>query len=165
MMARVSLVVGGAIASAFGAEGLSSQTMKQIPVTPVNGEKATLHYEFELKATPQRVYHLLLSSKEFAACTGLPAEIDAEVGGAFSLFGGQIVGRNVDLVPGQRIVQAWRPAHWDAGSYSIVKFELKAHGAASTVILDHTGFPVDDADSLDKGWHEHYLDKLKKYFG
>ena len=36
-------------------------------------------------------------------------------GGTFKTFGGLIEGRNVELIPGQRIVQAWRPASWDPG--------------------------------------------------
>jgi len=105
-----------------------------------------------------------LDPKQFAAFSGMPAEIDANAGGAFSLFGGQIVGRNVELITSQRIVQAWRPAHWTPGVYSIVKFELKPNGSGSTLVLDHTGFPEGLADHLDSGWHEHYLSALQKYF-
>jgi activator of HSP90 ATPase len=36
-----------------------------------------------------------------------PTQISREVGGAFSLFGGIIVGRHIELVPNERIVQAW----------------------------------------------------------
>ena len=74
-----------------------------------------------------------------------------------------MVGRNVELIPYQRIVQAWRPTHWDAGVYSIVKFELKTQPSGAVVVLDHTGFPQGEFDSLDQGWHSHYWDPLKKY--
>jgi activator of HSP90 ATPase len=126
--------------------------------------RSELHYKVEYKASPQRIYEALLDSKQFAAFTGLPAEIDAKVGGAASMFGGMIVARNIELVPNQRIVQAWRPAHWEAGLYSIVRFEMTPHGAGSFLILDHTGFPEANADSLDQGWHAHYIDGLRKYF-
>jgi hypothetical protein len=46
------------------------------------------------------------------------------VGGAFTLFGGHITGRHIELVPDQRIVQAWRVVDWIPVVYSIVKFEL-----------------------------------------
>jgi activator of HSP90 ATPase len=54
-----------------------------------------LHQEVDFKATPQRIHEILLDSKQFAAFTGMPAEIDPKAGGAFSMFGGLIVGRNV----------------------------------------------------------------------
>ncbi len=48
--------------------------------------------------------------------------------------------------------------------YSVVKFELKKTGSETTVILDHTGFPEGDAESLGGGWRDHYWEPLKKYF-
>jgi activator of HSP90 ATPase len=94
----------------------------------------------------------------------MPAEIDPKAGGAFTTFGGQIEGRTVELVANQRVVQAWRPTHWDPGVYSIVRFELKPQGAGAIVVLDHTGFPEGDFDHLTWGWNAHYWEPLKKFF-
>jgi Activator of Hsp90 ATPase homolog 1-like protein len=63
----------------------------------------------------------------------MPANIDPAAGGAFSMFGRVIMGRNIELIPNQRIVQAWRPTRWDPGVYSIVKFELKTAGKRNDV--------------------------------
>ena len=79
------------------------------------------------------------------------------------MFGGLIVGRNVELIPNQRIVQAWRPTHWDPGIYSIVKFELEGLGSETKVVLDHAGFPEGEVDSLNTGWKPRYWDPLKKF--
>lgn len=137
--------------------------MKEAPATAANKDRTSLHQEIDYKATPQRIYEVLLDAKQFAAFSGMPAEIDSKAGGAFTMFGGLVVGRNVELTPNQRIVQAWRPTHWDAGVYSIVKFDLKMPPSGTVVVLDHTGFPAGDFDSLDQGWHSHYWDPLKKY--
>jgi len=165
---RRQLIAGMAMAlgalAATKAVASRQTAAKENPGAAPDPRRTTLHYQVGFKATPQRIYEVLLDAKLFAACTGLPAEIDPAAGGAFSLFGGQIKGRNVELVPNQRIVQAWRPGHWDPGVYSIVRFELKPRGAESTLILDHAGFPAGDAAGLDSGWHEHYLDTLQKYF-
>jgi activator of HSP90 ATPase len=137
--------------------------MKQVPATSANQARTSLHDEVELKAAPQRIYEVLLDSKQFAAFSAMPAEIDSKVGGAFKMFSGQIEGRNVELVANQRIVQAWRPAHWDAGVYSIAHFEFKPNGPGTTVVLDHTGFPAGEYDHLEWGWTNHYWDPLKKF--
>jgi activator of HSP90 ATPase len=126
---------------------------------------AAIHREFDLAASPQRVYEALLDAKRFAALSGAPAEIDRRVGGAFSLFGGQIRGRNIELAPNRRVVQAWRPASWPEGVYSIVKFELIGQGSSTHVILDHTGFPPEKREQLASGWQAHYWGPLTKYFG
>jgi activator of HSP90 ATPase len=138
-------------------------SMNQSPATTPDSKRTSLHQEVDLKATPQRIYQALLSSKDFAAFTGAPAEIDPKPGGAFSLFGGMVVGRNVELVPNQRIVQAWRVvADFPDGVYTLVKFELKPRGPSETsVILDQTGFAEGDFDHLSAGWHSHYWEPLK----
>jgi activator of HSP90 ATPase len=157
------------VAVAFGALAAGSevwgktQQMQEAPSTGANRTRTSLHQEVDFRASSQRIYEVLLDSKQFAACTGMPAEIDPKAGGALSMFGGLIVGRNVELIPNQRIVQAWRPTHWDAGVYSIVRFELKQKGAETTVALDHTGFPEGEFDHLDPGWKLRYWDPLKKY--
>jgi activator of HSP90 ATPase len=160
----LAMGLGALAVSARAGAVVQQPAMNDVPGTAANRTKTSLHYEADVKTTPEGLYHALLDPKQFAAFTSLPAEIDAKEGGAFSLFGGLIVGRNVELIPSQRIVQAWRPSHWDAGIYSIVRFELKPSGAQTKMILDHTGFPEGLADHLDEGWRGHYLDGLKKYF-
>jgi len=137
------------------------QSTKEAPGS-ANEKRTALHQEIELKANPQRIYEILLDSKQFAAVTGMPSEIDPKAGGALTMFGGLIVGRNVELVPNQRIVQAWRPTHWDPGVYSVVKFELKSQAPGTLLVLDHTGFPEGSYDSLSSGWYSHYWGPLKK---
>jgi activator of HSP90 ATPase len=122
-----------------------------------------LRQEVTIDASPSRIYKALLSSKQFAAFTGMAAKIDDKPGGAFTMFGGLILGRNVELVPDKRIVQAWRPANWNPGVYSIVKFELMADGPKTTLVLDHTGFPTGEYDSLSSGWETHYWAPIKKF--
>ena len=115
-------------------------------------------------ASPARLYEALLDEKRFAAWTGGQAtSIDRAPGGALSLFGARIKGRNVELVPNARIVQAWRSEGWDAGVYSIVRFELTAQGTGTKLVFDHTGFPKGQADHLVAGWKLNYWDLLTKY--
>src|SRR5271170_1146564 len=164
VIAGVAMAFGGLAASSHVWAKTQPQT-KETPSTGANHARTSLHQEVDLKASPQRLYELLLDSKQFAAFSGMPAEIDPKAGGDFSMFGGLIVGRNVELVPNQRIVQAWRPTHWEPGVYSLVKFELKPQASETVVVLDHTGFPEGEFDSLNTGWKLRYWDPLKKYFG
>ena len=128
-----------------------------------NQKRTSLHQEVEFNATPMRVYKALLSSKQFTEFTHMKAQIKDSEGGALMMFGGLVVGRNIELVPGQRIVQAWRPTSWAAGVYSVVKFTLEADGGKTKLILDHTGFPEGTFDGLTEGWKSHYWDPLKSY--
>jgi activator of HSP90 ATPase len=154
----------GALAASSTLWGKPQQGAKEAPSAGTDQTRTSLHQEIDFKVGPQRLYEALLDAKQFSAFSGAPAEIDRGAGGAFSMFGGIIVGRNIELVPNQRIVQAWRPKYWRAGVYSIVKFELKEQGSRTKVILDHTGFPEGLFASLDSGWYERYWEPLKKFF-
>ncbi len=164
MIAGIGVALGGLAAGSEVLGKAPPQATKEAASAAANQSRTSLHQEVGFNVTPQRIYEVLLDSKQFAAVTGLSAEIDPKVGGAFKTFGGLIVGRNVELVPDQRIVQAWRPTSWGPGVYSIVKFELKPQGSGVLVVLDHTGFPESDYDGLNSGWPERYWEPLKKFF-
>jgi activator of HSP90 ATPase len=162
--------VAGALAAAIGsiaaapAGALARQAASAAKTaTTANPDRTSLHQEIDLNGAPQRVFEILLDSKQFGAVTGMAAEIDAKEGEAFKTFGGLIEGRNIELIPGHRIVQAWRESSWEPGFYSLVHFELGAQGAATRLVLDHTGFHPGDFVHLDPGWHERYWEPLKKY--
>jgi activator of HSP90 ATPase len=88
----------------------------------------------------------------------------SDPGAAISLFGGRITGRNVELVPDHRLVQAWRAASWPDGQYSIVNFQLEDDGSGGTkLVFDQTGFPAAAHDDLAAGWHKMYWEPLKQY--
>jgi activator of HSP90 ATPase len=123
-----------------------------------------IHQEIDFTASPQRLYQALLDSKKFTAFSGRPATIDGKAGGTFSLFGGHITGRNIELIPNERIVQAWRASDWPEGVYSIATFELQTNGGAVThLVFDQTGFPEGLHDHLADGWEANYWSLLKKY--
>jgi activator of HSP90 ATPase len=134
----------------------------------------SIHQEPVFTASPKRVYEALTDAKQFTRIVQLsgalqamhlpdkPAEISGEVGRAFALFGGFITGRNVELVPNVRIVQAWRAGDWPPGVYSIVRFELADQGSGCKIVFDHTGFPKGEAESLASGWKAHYWEPLAK---
>jgi activator of HSP90 ATPase len=144
----------GWILGSLGATPAVAQTQKPGP---------TIHFEVDYKTAPERIYRVLLDAKQFKVCSGLRAEIDPKAGGWFSLFDGQIEGRNVELLPNRRIVQAWRPASWPAGVYSIARFELVSRDPDTRIVFDHTGFPEDKQEHLASGWVEHYWEPLHKY--
>ncbi len=166
---RRQLITGAA--AAFAGLALSSasaggqQEMAEVQSTGPDRARTYLHQEIDFKATCHRLYDILLDSKQFSAFSGEPAGISREVGGPFSMFAGKIVGRNVELVPDQRVVQAWRPSNWELGSYTLVRFEFKQEGPRTRIILDHTGFHEGDFGHFDPGWRMRYWEPLAKYLG
>lgn len=122
-----------------------------------------IHQEIAFAAPPPRVYKALTDSSEFAKFTGAPAKISTDEGGAFICFGTFILGRNVELVPDRRIVQAWRVFNWPEGVYSIVRFELSGENGKTKLVLDQSGVPADAAGHIDDGWGHKYWEPLRQY--
>lgn len=122
-----------------------------------------IHQEVSYDAAPAAIYDALTSSRIFRQFTGAAAEIEAHEGGSFSCFDDQIVGRNIELVVGERIVQAWRVGAWDPGHYSIVRFTLHESPSGTQLTLDHFAFPDGAREHLAAGWPKMYFEPLRAY--
>jgi activator of HSP90 ATPase len=169
---RRRAIVGVAIA--FGGLALGSTKAWAGAEEEISRTAESIHQEPVFKASRKRVYEALIDAKQFDKVIQLsgvmqsmhlgdkPAEISREAGGAFTLFGGYITGRQVELVPNERIVQAWRTGGWAPGVYSIAKFELVEQGTGTKIVFDHTGFPKGEAEVLAFGWKAHYWEPLEK---
>jgi activator of HSP90 ATPase len=124
---------------------------------------STIHQEPTFAAPPSRLYNVLTDLTQFAEATGAPASGESREGGSFSLFGGHITGRHLELVADKRVVQAWRAKTWPAGVYSIVRFELQPDGKGTRLVFDHEGFPEAETEHLAGGWHSMYWEKIAKH--
>jgi activator of HSP90 ATPase len=171
---RRQAIVG--VAMAFGGLAVVSTKAWAEAAAEISHTAESIHQEVVFKASRKHVYEALMEAKQFERVVQLsdarktrmppgapPTQISPEVGGAFSTFGGMIVGRHIELVPNERIVQAWRPAYWNPGVYSIVKFDLADSGSETKLVLDHRGFPDGDGKSLLDGWNKNYWEPLAKY--
>ena len=163
-------------AMAAGAFALGPLRTQAASEDGISRTAEAIHQEVVFKAVPKRIYDALTDASEFQKMESLsaamksidlnsrPAAISREAGGAFSLFGDYISGRQIELVPNQRIVQAWRTMSWAPGLYSIARFELAAEGSSSTkLVFDHTGFPAGTAEHLAAGWKSNYWEPLAKF--
>jgi activator of HSP90 ATPase len=171
---RRQAIVG--VAMAFGGLSLASTEAGAQGKEELSHTAESIHQEVVFKASRKRVYQALMDSKQFEQIVqlsdarktmlkpGAPhAKISPEVGGPFSIFGGLIVGRQIELVPDTRIAQVWRPAYWEPGVYSLVKFDLSDSGAGTKLVLDHRGFPDGDGKSLLEGWSKNYWQPMAKF--
>lgn len=125
----------------------------------------TIKQEVTINAAPDAVYAVLLGSEKFTTMAGgREANISSEVGGEVSLFGGAIQARNIELVPGQRVVQSWRSADWPEGVHSLVRFELAKSADGTQVKFDQSGHPDDAEPHLEEGWAQMYWTPMNAMF-
>lgn len=118
-----------------------------------------------IPATPQQIYAAWLDSLAHSDMTGGEASMSDEVGAAISAWDGYITGRNLELVPGKRIVQSWRTSRFtDVHEDSIVTISLKAATDGTLLTLVHSNVPDDQRNYEDGGWEDNYFAPMKDYF-
>lgn len=163
------LTIGLSAAAVVGA-GARAETAPQGIIRNME----SIHHEIQFKAPPARLYTALTDAEKFhkmvllseAVKKGMvkdpqPAQISTLAGGEFTVFGGYITGRQIELVPNVRIVQAWRTGSWNPGIYSIATFALAPRGTGTFLTFDHTGFPKGEAEHLAEGWQTNYWQPLE----
>tara|TARA_B100000809_G_scaffold105608_1_gene104114 strand:+ start:5155 stop:5493 length:339 start_codon:yes stop_codon:yes gene_type:complete len=95
-------------------------------------------------APPQVVYDTWLDSEGHAAITESPATVSNEVGGDFTVHGGDINGKNLELVPGKLIRQSWRTQQSaDSDLDSELEITLEPEGTGTRLTLKHTNLMGD----------------------
>src|SRR5260370_32485121 len=137
---------------ALGFPGFATSSKAGVPDTQgISHTAEAIHQEVVIKANHKLEYEALTDERQFRKISGgMDTKISREAGGAFSLFGGVITGRHIELVPGERIVQAWR-SEWAPGEYSIARFVLKDQGSDTQIGFDHTRFPPGNAEHRASG--------------
>jgi len=116
------------------------------------------------KVAPHEVYEALLDQEKHAQFTDSKVKINRRVGGDFSIFGGEIHGVTLELVPDRKIVQSWRYSDWPIGNYSVVTFELKEIEGGTRLVFTQTDIPEYRFEDIKEGWKEYYWKALKAYF-
>ena len=124
----------------------------------------TIKQRVKFKAAPAAVYDLLADSEKHTTVTGRKAIISEKVGGSFSTGGSDVTGINVDLVPGRRIVQAWRHRKFPEGIFSMATVTLTPTPDGGTqLVLTHRGVPKDLIPETEQSWRDQYWSKIKAH--
>jgi len=125
----------------------------------------TLRQTVRFRASPLRVYDMLMDSKKHQSLSGEPAAISRRVGGTFKAWGSHISGINLALKPGRRIVQAWRATGWWPDHYSIATFDISKFRDGSKLRFTQIGIPPHRYSGHYRGWIETYWTPMKEIFG
>ncbi len=115
---------------------------------------------YALKATPEDVYTALTNPLTIEIWTGSPAVMSTEPGSEFSLWDGEIAGKNIEFEPNRRIVQQW---YFDGEEpESIVTLTLNKEGAYTRVEMLHINIPDEAFENILEGWDNYYFKPLKE---
>lgn len=128
-------------------------------------ETKSIHQTVQFNAQPIEVYNLIMDEKKHGAFTGSEVRMSKEPNGTFSIFDGYCHGYNIELIEGQKIVQAWNFAEdgWPDDHFSICTFDIEKEGDKTTLTFQQTEVPEHKVEELKKGWNEFYWEPMKAF--
>jgi uncharacterized protein YndB with AHSA1/START domain len=126
-------------------------------------------YKFTLTATipasPAEIYEAWLDSIGHSEMTGGEATMSDEVGAVVSAWDGYISGRNLELIPGERIVQSWRTTEFgDGDEDSVITVVLREIEEGTLLTLEHGNVPDEHKSYEEGGWQSNYFEPMVAYF-
>ncbi|MEI6139357.1 MAG: SRPBCC domain-containing protein [Mariniphaga sp.] len=116
---------------------------------------------FKLDASPADLYNALTNPVMIEIWTGDPCVMNTEPGSEFSLWDGEITGRNIEFVENFKIVQHW---YFGEEGDSIVTIKLHPDKKGTNVEIHQTNIPDDAYDNMVDGWEEDYIGSLAELF-
>ncbi len=121
----------------------------------------TIRQTYHINAPVKEVWKALVNPDYINAWGGGPVKMDEREGSEFSLWGGDIHGKNIEIVPEKKLVQQWFGGNWKKPS--IATFALHSEEDGVRIDFLHENVPDEDAKNIEEGWEDYYLGPLKDY--
>ena len=119
-----------------------------------------LKQTYLIKSSKENVWQALVNPKIIDEWGGGPVVMNEGVGFEFSLWGGDIHGRNLKVKKGEQLIQSWISGDWTEPS--MVTFSLSEEKGKTKIELLHEGIPDKELRDISYGWKKYYLEPLKK---
>ena len=121
---------------------------------------ATIRQDYLIHAPVEEVWASLTESPIIEKWGAGPAMFTAEVDGEFSLWGGDIYGKNTKVEPHKLLVQEWYSTSTPEQKYT-VSFKLERVDSATNITLTHKDVIADDEADFAEGWASFYFEPIK----
>jgi activator of HSP90 ATPase len=117
---------------------------------------------FRINAEPSDVYAAITNPFTIELWSGYQAEMSTEPGSEFSLWEGDITGKNIEFIQDKKVIQQWY--FGDQADESIVTITIAPDRENSSVTVEHTNIPDDEFDGIAEGWREYYFGAINSFF-
>jgi uncharacterized protein YndB with AHSA1/START domain len=118
-------------------------------------------YNLTIRESAEMVFKAITDPVTLELWTGYPASIQAIPDTEFSLWDGDITGRNLSVEPPVKLVQEWY--FEEMKPPSVVTIQLTEDKGRTRIYLVHTGIPDDAFENISEGWRKYFWGALKKY--
>lgn len=117
---------------------------------------------YRIKSTPDEIYAALVNPFSITLWTGGEAKMEEKPGTEFSLFDGDIEGKNLEFEKDSKIVQEWY--FGDQEEKSVVTITLRGDRLYTKIELHHINIPDEAYEEMIYGWDTYYFGGLKEFF-
>lgn len=119
---------------------------------------------YEIPAEPEQVYLALTTATTIHLWSGAEAEMSTEPNTEFSLWNGDIVGKNLEFIENKKIVQQWYFDGITDNSIVTIKLHNGKKLGSTSLELIHTNIPEEVYDEFVDGWNTAYFGALLDFF-
>lgn len=118
-----------------------------------------------IPTSPKTIYEAWLDSELHSAMTGIStAIVNDEVEKSFAACGVYLQGKNLELIPNRKIVQAWRTTGFKpTDEDSKLEISLEEHADGTLFTLIHRNVPEQE-HHVEQGWLLHYFEPMMVFF-
>jgi activator of HSP90 ATPase len=120
----------------------------------------TVKKHYEIYAPIEKVWQALVDPKIISKWSDSPANMSDKEGDFFALWDKTVIGKNLEVIPTEKLVQNWKPVHWK--TFSRVTFTIFPKKDWTVINMEQTGVPSDEYAEISDGWNRYYLGKIKK---
>ncbi|XP_012877947.1 PREDICTED: activator of 90 kDa heat shock protein ATPase homolog 2 isoform X2 [Dipodomys ordii] len=90
-----------------------------------------------------------------------PAILEAEKGGRFQMFDGNITGEYIELLTNRKIIMKWRCRNWPEEHYATVALSFVPTLGRTELQLDCKGVPVCKEENMRSCWQKQHFEEIK----
>lgn len=121
----------------------------------------TITQTYLIKAPIKKVWQALIDPKIIDDWGAGLAKMSGNAGEEFELWGGDIHGKNLEVIPAKLLVQEWVAGDWEEPSR--VTLTLSEKDGKTKVDLLHENIPDKESGEINEGWKRYYLGPMKEY--
>jgi Activator of HSP90 ATPase len=122
----------------------------------------TFKKTFKINAEPSDVYSAITNPFTIELWSGYPAKMNTEPESEFSLWEGDITGKNLEFILDKKVVQEWY--FGDQPEKSIVTITISPDRENSVVTIEQSNIPDEEFNDIAEGWREYYIGAIVNFF-
>ncbi|XP_027995662.2 activator of 90 kDa heat shock protein ATPase homolog 2 isoform X1 [Eptesicus fuscus] len=140
---------------------LSENTLQIQAPLGVRIPTVALHMTELFDAGVERLYSIFTVKELVQKFSKSPAVLEAEKGGKFQMFDGNVTGEYIELLTNEKIVMKWRCRSWPEEHYATVVLNFVPTPGQTELQLDCKGVPVCKEENMKFCWQKQHFEEIK----